>query len=79
MSAAHDEPDVAVPSGMKAILDVELGRLRAMTASEKVAIMTSLWRQAWALKAAGIRGQHPDASTEQVQEAVREIFLREAR
>lgn len=78
-TAVHDEPDGAVSSGMNAILDFEMGRLRAMTASEKVAIMNSLWRQAWALKEAGIRGQHPDASAEQVQEAVRAIFLREAR
>jgi hypothetical protein len=59
---------------MASVLDLETARLRQMTASEKVAVMHSLWRQAWSFKAAGIRGQHPDWSPEQVQAAVREIF-----
>ena len=57
--------------------DRELARLRALSASEKVAIMHSLWRQAWSLKTAGVRAHHPDWSPEQVQAAVREIFLRD--
>jgi len=63
---------------MESALDLELARLRAMTASEKVAIMHSLWRQAWSLKAAGVRAQHPDWSAERVEAAVREIFRRDA-
>jgi hypothetical protein len=59
---------------MDSVLDREVARLRRMTASEKVAVMHSLWRQAWSLKAAGVRGQHPDWSPEQVAVAVREIF-----
>jgi hypothetical protein len=59
---------------MESVLDLELTRLRQMTAAEKVAVMDSLWRQAWSLKAAGVRGQHPDWSSEQVEAAVREIF-----
>ncbi len=60
---------------MTSVLDRELARLRSMTASEKVAIMNSLWRQAWALKAAGLRAQHPDWTPEQVEAGVRETFL----
>ncbi len=63
---------------MDSVLDLEAARLRQMTASEKIAVMHSLWRQAWALKAAGVRGQHPDWSPAQVTAAVREIF-RDAR
>ena len=63
-------------SGMPSVLDRELARLRALSAAEKVAVMQSLWRQAWSLKAAGIRGHHPDWSPEQVEAEVREIFRR---
>ena len=58
------------------MLDLELARLRALTASEKVAVMHSLWHQAWSLTAAGIRARHPDWSPEQVEAEVREIFRR---
>ena len=61
---------------MPSVLDLELTRLRAMTASEKVASMHALWRQAWSLTAAGIRSRHPDWSPEQVEAAAREIFAR---
>lgn len=56
------------------MLDFELARLRAMTASEKVAVMQSLWRQAGSLKSAGVRAGQPDWSVEQVEARVREIF-----
>lgn len=59
---------------MESVLDLELARLRRMTASEKVAVMHSLWRQAWSLKAAGVRAHHPDWDPERVDAAVREIF-----
>lgn len=59
---------------MDSVLERERARLREMTATEKVAVMDSLWRQAWELKAAGLRGQHPDWTPEQVEAAVREIF-----
>lgn len=59
---------------MPSVLDLEIARLRRMTASEKIAVMNSLWRQAWSMKAAGVRGEHPDWSPEQVEAAVREIF-----
>jgi hypothetical protein len=59
---------------MESVLDLELTRLRAMTASEKVAIMHSLWRQAWSFKAAGVRAHHPDWEPEDVEAEVRRIF-----
>jgi len=59
---------------MPSVLDLEVARLRAMTATEKVAVMHSLWRQAWSLKEAGVRGHHPDWSEEEVKAAVREFF-----
>lgn len=62
---------------MLSVLDREFDRLRRMTASEKVAVMESLRRQAWALKAAGIRAAHPDWTAERVEAAVREIFQRD--
>lgn len=63
---------------MTSVLDLELQRLRAMTASEKVAVMQSLWRQAWSLKSAGVRAQHPEWTLEQVESAVRTIFLKDS-
>lgn len=59
---------------MESVLDLEIARLREMTASEKVAVMNSLWRQAWSLKAAGVRAQHPEWSPDRVEATVREIF-----
>jgi hypothetical protein len=59
---------------MESVLDREAARLRQMTASEKIAVMESLWRQAWALKVSGVRAQHPDWSPELVETAVRAIF-----
>ena len=43
--------------GMNSVLERETARLRQMTASEKVAVMRSLWRQAWSLKTAGVRSR----------------------
>ena len=63
---------------MTSVLDLELQRLRTMTASEKVAVMQSLWRQAWSLKLAGVRAQHPDWTPVQVDCEVRAIFLKDS-
>lgn len=63
---------------MTSVLDLELERLRAMTASEKVAVMQSLWRQAWSLKRAGVRAQHAEWTPVQVEDEVRAIFLKES-
>jgi len=59
---------------MPSVLDRELTRLRAMSASEKVAVMHALWRQGWALTSAGVRARHSDWSPLQVEAAVRDIF-----
>ncbi len=59
---------------MDSVLDLEAARLRQMTAAQKLAVMQSLWRQAWALKTAGVSAQHPDWDTGRVVGAVREIF-----
>ncbi len=57
--------------------ELQVARLRAMTATEKVAIMHSLHRQAWALKRAGLRAQHADWTDSQVEARVRELFLQQ--
>ena len=64
---------------MTSVRDLELGRLRVMTASEKVAVMHALWREARSLTLAGVRARHPDWSPLQVDEEAREIFLRVSR
>ncbi len=63
---------------MNDFAELELARLKAMTASEKVAVMHSLWHQAWVFKASGVRAQHPDWTAEQVEERVRELFRLES-
>ena len=64
---------------MPSVLDLELTRLRAMSATEKVAVMHSLWHQAWSLSAAGVRARHPDWLPERVEAEVREMFRRDPR
>ena len=66
-------PHATIPV-MTSTLDLEVARLRAMTASEKVAVMHALWRQAWSLASAGVAGRHPDWSPGQVEAEVREMF-----
>jgi len=56
--------------------EIELAILRRMTPAEKLDVMQGLWRQAWELKAAGVRLQHPEWSQERVAAEVREIFQR---
>jgi hypothetical protein len=48
---------------------------QSMTPEQKLLIAADLYHCARALKAAGLREQHPDWSEKQVQEKVREIFL----
>lgn len=62
---------------MPSVLDLELTRLRAMSATEKVAVMHALWRQAWSLSAAGTRARHPDWPPARVEAEVREMFRRD--
>jgi hypothetical protein len=63
---------------MPSVLDLEMSRLRSMTATEKLAAMQALWRHAWALTAAGVRGRHPAWSREQIDAEVRRLFQRES-
>ncbi len=58
--------------------EADLAALRRMTAAQKLDVMHALWRQAWALKAAGVRMQHPDWTDAQVEACVREIFRGDA-
>jgi hypothetical protein len=54
---------------------VQTAIYRKMTPKEKWAVAKDLYATAWRLKAAGVRHQHPEWTDEQVQDAVREIFL----
>jgi len=57
--------------------EIDLAILRRMTPAQKLDVMQGLWRQAWALKVAGVRMQHPDWREDRVTAEVREIFRRE--
>ena len=46
-----------------------------MTPEEKLEVSMELYHFARALKAAGLRAQHPDWSEKKIQEKVRDIFL----
>ena len=50
--------------------------LRAMTPAQKLAAAAHLYHSARRLKAAALRAQHPGWSEAQIQDAVRQIFLR---
>jgi hypothetical protein len=54
---------------------LQLARLRAMSPTEKVAVMHALHRQAWSLTRAGIRARHPDWTDDEVEAGVRSAFL----
>ena len=47
----------------------------AMTPEQKLQVALDLYQSARELKAAGLRKQHPEWSTEQINQKVREIFL----
>ena len=53
--------------------------LRAMTAERKLEVAHGLRELAWELKASGIRRSFPDLSDAEVQERVREEFVRAVR
>jgi hypothetical protein len=56
------------------VRDVQLERLRAMTAEEKIRAAEALRRAAWEVKAAWIRRQRPELSDAAVQDEVRRVF-----
>lgn len=53
------------------VLDMQLDRLRAMTAEDKIRASEDLRTAAWEMKAAWIRSRNPDLSEAAVQDAVR--------
>lgn len=59
---------------MPTVLELELERLRRMTATEKFAVSTALWRMAWALRSASIATQHPDWTEVEVKRATRDAM-----
>ncbi len=59
---------------MPTVEEIETTLLRRMTPAAKLDVMHALWRQAWELKAAGVRRRYPDWTPEQVTARVREIL-----
>lgn len=49
--------------------------LKKMTPGKKISLFHQLRRDAWQLKAAALRQQHPDWSAAQVEDEVRMRFL----
>ena len=54
---------------------MQLERLRAMTAEEKIRASESLRAAAWEFKAEWLRSRHPELPEAEVQAAVRRWFL----
>ena len=48
---------------------------QAMTPEKKLQVALSLYYSAKEIKAAGLKRQHPEWSTEKISQKVREIFL----
>ena len=53
--------------------------VRRMNAEAKLEVARGLRELAWELKAAHFRNQHPDLPEPEVQELVRQVFLRALR
>ena len=51
---------------------------RRMSFQDKIRRFGELYRQAWKLKAAGLKHQHPDWTEEKITAEVRKIFLQSA-
>lgn len=51
----------------------EIAALRAMSPEAKLAVLRSMIRQAYELKAAGLRSVHPELSEKEVQARAREL------
>lgn len=63
---------------MLTVEEIDTAILRRLTPARKLAVMHTLWRQAWQLKAAGVRRAHPEWTDELVAARVRDIFARAA-
>jgi hypothetical protein len=55
----------------RSVLDVQIERLRSMTAEEKIRASEDLRAAAWELKAAWLRSRNPGLPESEVQDAVR--------
>jgi hypothetical protein len=54
--------------------DLETDLLRRMTPAKKLEVMRSLIRQAYALKAAGVRARWPDLPEDEVSARTRDLI-----
>ena len=57
--------------------DVEYAALRRMQPAKKLEVLRALIRQAYELKAAGVRSCRPDLTESQVWEEARELVTRD--
>ena len=60
----------------KAASDPHTDALKRMTPDAKMAVANGLRETAWELTAAGVRFREPGLDEEEVQQRVRDIFLR---
>lgn len=58
------------------VRELQLTRLREMTAGEKLLRLEALFRDARTLVEAGVRLRHPDLSGEALRSEVRRAFIR---
>lgn len=56
------------------VMEIQLRRLKEMSAEEKLAVAEELRAAAWSLKRAWLRSVHPDWSDDEVEEEVRLHF-----
>lgn len=59
---------------MPTLEELELARLRAMTAEEKLRVSDRLWREAQAVARAAVTQRHPTWSGEQVTAETRRLM-----
>lgn len=60
----------------RVVAELQVRRLRAMGAQQKLDILWHLRLDAWALYAAGVRMREPLLPEAEVQQRVRQLFLR---
>ena len=60
----------------RVVAEMQVRRLRAMGAQQKLDILWHLRLDAWALSAAGVRWREPLLPEAEVQQRVRQLFLR---
>lgn len=75
MSESAILPNVRPESNVMAKDDKQFEIIKNMTPEQKINATMRLYWSARELKAAWFRQEHPDWTEDQVQEAVREVFL----